>query len=147
MSNTDDIRQIAFNRIKDDDFDVDYIDDEIAFHTDIREFAIDKDSPVQTDMLTIVVCSRGKLSVELNAVEYTIRRNEVLVCLPNSVISNPMISPDFDGAVLCMSQRGILEQIPENDILSKALYFAKNPIICVNEDDLHIIDLYGSLIM
>lgn len=30
MSNTDDIRQIAFNRIKDDDFDVDYIDDGIA---------------------------------------------------------------------------------------------------------------------
>lgn len=147
MSNTDDIRQIAFNRIKDDDFDVDYIDDEIVFHTDIRELPIDKDSPVQTDMLTIVVCSRGKLSVELNAVEYTIRRNEVLVCLPNSVINNCMISPDFDGAVLCMSQRGILEQIPENDMLSKALYFAKNPIICVNEDDLHIIDLYGTLIM
>ena len=146
MSNKDDIRQIVFNRIK-DDFNVDYMDDGIAFHTDIRELPIDKNSPMQIDMLTIVVCSRGKLSVELNTVEYTLRQNEVLVCLPNSVVDNCMISPDFDGAVLCLSRRGLLEQIPENEIWDKALYFAENPIIRVNEEDLHMFDLYGSLIM
>lgn len=141
----DHIRQIGFDQMKDNK-DVDYMDDGVAFHTDIRELPIEKGS-MQVNMFTVVACICGKLQVELNTLAYTIQPNEILVCLPNSVIDNCMLSPDFDGVVLCLSQRGILEQISENEIWDKAFHFTENPIVRVSEDSLHMFELYGSMLM
>lgn len=52
--NTEYVRQIDFNRIKSNK-DVDYMDDGIAFHTDIRELPIENGS-MQVNMVTIVTC-------------------------------------------------------------------------------------------
>lgn len=141
----DHIRQIGFDQMKDNK-DVDYMDDGVAFHTDIRELPIENGS-MQVNMFTVVACICGKLQVELNTLAYTIQPNEILVCLPNSVIDNCMLSPDFDGVVLCLSQRGILEQISENEIWDKAFHFTENPIVRVSEDSLHMFELYGSMLM
>lgn len=145
MKNTEHIRQIDFGQMK-GNYEVDYMDDGIAFHTDIRELPIENSS-MQVNMVTIVACVSGKLQVELNAITYTIRQNEILVCLPNSIIDNCMLSPDFDGAVLCLSQRGILEQISENEIWDKAFHFAESPIVRVSEESLNMFKLYGSMLM
>lgn len=145
MKNTEHIRQIGFDQMKGNN-DVDYMDDGIAFHTDIRELPIENGS-MQVNMITIVACTSGKLQVELNAIAYTIHQNEILVCLPNSIIDNCMLSPDFDGAVLCLSQRGILEQISENEIWDKAFHFAKSPIVQVSEESLNMFRLYGSMLI
>lgn len=145
MKNTEHIRQIDFDQMKDNN-EVDYMDDGIAFHTDIRELPIENGS-MQINLVTIVACINGKLQVELNTITYTIRQNEILVCLPNSIIDNCMLSPDFDGAVLCLSQRGILEQISENEIWDKAFHFAESPIVQVSEESLNMFRLYGSMLM
>ena len=145
MNNREDIRQIAFEQIG-DHFNVDYKDEGIAFHSDIRELPIDMERSVQTDMLIVVACSCGRLSVELDTMAFTLRPNEVLVCLPNSIIANCMISPDFSGGVLCLSRRGILEQIPENELWDKALQLAGSPIIRADEEGLRLFNQYGSLI-
>lgn len=145
MNNKEHIRQIGFEQVK-GIIDVHYMDDGIAFHTDIRELPIGNGS-MQVNMVTIVACVSGKLQVELNAITYTIQQNEILVCLPNSIIDNCMLSPDFDGAVLCLSQRGILEQISENEIWDKAFHFAESPIVRVSEESLNMFRLYGSMLM
>lgn len=145
MKNTEHIRQIDFGQMN-GNYEVDYMDDGIAFHTDIRELPIENGS-MQVNMVTVVACISGKLQVELNAITYTIQQNEILVCLPNSIIDNCMLSPDFDGAVLCLSQRGILEQISENKIWNKAFHFAESPIVQVSEESLNMFRLYGSMLM
>ena len=58
-----------------------------------------------------------------------------------------MLSPDFNGAVLCLSQRGILEQISENEIWDRAFHFAESPIVQVSEESLNMFRLYGSMLM
>lgn len=145
MKNTEHIRQIGFDQVR-GIIDVNYMDDGIAFHTDIRELPIENGS-MQVNMVTIVACVSGKLQVELNTIAYTIQPNEILVCLPNSIIDNCMLSPDFDGAVLCLSQRGILEQISENEIWDKAFHVAESPIVKVSEESLNMFRLYGSMLL
>lgn len=144
MKNTEHVRQIDFNRIKSNK-NVDYMDDGIAFHTDLRELPIENGS-MQVNMVTIVTCINGKLQVELNAIPYTIRQYEILVCLPNSIIDNCMLSPDFRGSVFCLSQSGILEQISENEIWDKVFQFAENPIVQVSEENFNMFKLYGSML-
>lgn len=144
MKNTEFIRQIDFGQIKCNN-NVDYMDDGIAFHTDLKELHIEN-GLMQADMVVVVGCFTGKLQVDLNAVTYTIQQNEILVCLPNSIIDNCMLSPDFDGAVLCLSKRGILEQISESEIWDRAFHFAKSPIVKVCEESLNMFRLYGSVL-
>jgi len=144
MDDKDCIRQIGFDQIKGHK-DVDYVDDDIVMHTDIRELPVENGS-VQVNMFTIVACNRGKLQLELNALAYTIEQNEILVCLPNSIISNCMLSLDFEGAVLCMSHRSMLEQIPKNEIWDRMFRLAENPIMRVSAESLRMLNSYGSML-
>lgn len=144
MDNKDHIRQIDFDSVN-DIAEVDYMDSGIAFHTDIRDLPIENGS-MRVNMFTIVACISGKLQVELNAVAYTLGQNEILVCRPNDVIDNCMLSPDFDGAVLCLSQRGILEQISESELWEKFFHLAENPIVRVREESLNMFKLYGAML-
>lgn len=145
MNIKDGIRQIDFDQVN-DIVQVDYKDNGIAFHTDIKELPIGE-GPMRVNMFTIVDCTKGKLQVELNAQEYTLRQNEVLVCKPNDVVDNCMLSPDFTGVVLCLSQRGILEQISESELWEKAFKLAENPIVRTNAESLRMFNLYGAAIM
>lgn len=144
MDNNEKIRQIDFDHVK-EIFEVDYNDDDIALHTDIRELPIEEGT-IRVSMLTIVACTGGKMQFELNTRPLSLRKNEVLICRPNDVIDNCMLSPDFGGAVLCLSQRGMLEQISESKLWDKAFYFAANPIISVSEEGLQIYSLYEAIL-
>lgn len=145
MNNKEDIRQIDFDQVN-DLIEIDYMDDGIAFHTDIRELPIENGS-MRVNIFTVVACTCGKLQVELNTVSHTLRQNEILVCRPNDVIENCMLSPDFDGAVLCLSQRGILEQISECELWDKTFHLAENPIVRIGADSLRMFNLYGTTLM
>jgi len=145
MDNIEHIRQIGFDQVK-DNIDMDYTDDGIAIRTGIRELPI-ANGLVQVNMVTIVACISGKLQVELNTLTHTVQKNEVLVCLPNHIIDNCMLSPDFNGAVLWLSQRGILEQISEDEIWDKLFYFTENPIIRISEESLRMLRLSGTMLM
>ena len=145
MNSKDGIRQIDFEQVN-DIVQVDYADSGIAFHRDIKELPIG-DGAMRVNMYTIVACTKGRLQVELNAKPYVIRQNEVLVCKPNDVVDNFMLSPDFDGVVLCLSQRGILEQISENELWDKAFRLAENPVVRTNAESLRMFYLYGAAIL
>ena len=144
MNSKDGIRQIDFDHVN--DIPVDYMDEGIAFHTDIRELPIAEGS-MRVNMFAIIACKSGKLQVELNTQPYTLRHNEILVCRPNDVIDNCMLSLDFDGAVLCMSQRGILKQISESELWEKTFQLAKNPIVRIGSDSLRMFGLFGTALM
>lgn len=135
------IKQVGFNQVK--EFGkADYIDDCIAFHTDIRELCSGQ-MPIRMDMATLVGCFVGRLQTDINGVTYTLRQNEVIVLKPNDIIANCMLSTDFNGGILCMSQRGLLEQISEIELWNKAFSFGDNPIVHVGAESLHMLELYG----
>lgn len=144
MSEKEQIRQIGFDHIKNTP-DVEYNDNSIAFHIDINELFMENGS-LRLDMFVILGCLGGKMQFELNARPYTLRKFEVLVCRPNDIIDNCLLSPDFEGGVLCLSKKGILEQISESDLWEKAFRISENPIVRVGEDSLRVFNLYVELL-
>ncbi len=144
MNDKEDIRQVGFDQMKNIG-EVEYMDEGITFHTDFRKLPF-KDGSTRVNMFALIICFNGKLQMELNTMTYTLRQNEILVCRPNDVIDNCMLSPDFDGAVLCLSQRSILEQISESDLWDKAFHFVENPIVRFSEESLQMFNLYGAAI-
>lgn len=140
------IRIVGFDKTADADFGkIVYIDDGIAIYTDIRFFPIE-DSTVRMDMITCVACISGRLRAEVNTQEYTIREHEIMFGKPNDMITNVMVSPDFNGIVLCVSQKYMMEQIAMNDIWNHAFQIFKKPVMHIDEEQLNIYILYENLL-
>lgn len=146
MNHKEDIRQIDFDKVKEIG-NANYMDDGIAFHTDFRELPFEDGSNIRLNMLAIIACNQGMLQIDINATTYTLHPNEVLTCRPNDVISNCMLSPKFQGAVFCLSHRGIVEQYSITDLWEKAFIVAKNPIIRISQESQTQFDLYGEALI
>lgn len=140
-----DILDIRFDQI-DNIVNTDYMDGDIAFYKDFREMPISEQGSLRIDMYIAVLCTRGKLKVEINATPYTIEQNSIIVSYPNAVIDNCMLSPNFEGSILCLSHRIISECVSESDLWERAFHFMDNPIIRVSEDELNKLRLYKELL-
>lgn len=145
MDTKDNIYQVDFDKIKSVYSDASIIDDSIAFHNDIRDLPI-KDGLIQINMYIIVACLNGKMQVEVNTKPYTIHQCEVLICRSNDMVNNCMISPDFAGCALCLSQKGVLEQISEGSLWEKAFSLAEFPVISISDESMKLLKLYGESI-
>lgn len=144
MNYKDYIWQVGFDRIRYMG-KMNYINDGIAFYTDIREFSFDTEF-LRTDMLVIIAVSVGELRVELNTVAYTLRQKEALTFRPNDIVANWKLSHDFNGIALCMTEKKILELFSESDLWDKAFLLAENPIIHISEGSLAMLNLYGEIL-
>jgi len=118
----------------------------VFFHTDIKRHFSENNS-MRVDMLTFVICTRGSSQMEIDGILYMLERNEILVCSPNHIINNRMMSDDFDGKILCMAQRGVLDQISESGLWKKAFSFIDNPVISVSEETIRLLELYGEVLL
>lgn len=126
--------------------EMDYKDDDIAFHQDIRDLPI-IGGTIRIDVYGIVTCVKGKLQVEINTKTYTIASQDILLCRPNTLITNCIISPDFVGSVLFISQRVVVENFSQNVFWERALRLAEFPIIHIDsEEKLMMFRLYGDIL-
>lgn len=145
MKKDESIRQISFDSAK-SEFRPNYIDNSIAiYYDDIKELPI-QGSSIRINMFIVVACLSGKLQVELNTTQYTIGQNECLVCRAGDVIENCMMSIDFNGIAICLSQRGLIEHISESDLWTKANGIFNNPVIHVSDESLLMLNHYGKSI-
>ena len=46
-----------------------------------------------------VVCVKGRLQININTQKYAIYPGEMLICMPNMILSNCTTSSDFKGAM------------------------------------------------
>jgi AraC-like DNA-binding protein len=140
----EEIRHIGFDQIE-GIRDVDYKDEGFAFHTDIRELHIEHGS-MRVEMFTILACIKGRLQMEKNGRLFNVGQNDVLMCNPNDILDNCLMSPDFEGAILCLSQRGIVGLISESDLWDRIFHLAQSPLIHVSDDGARHISFYGQML-
>ena len=82
---------------------VGYFDDDIIMIDNVR--LLSEPSPTRLNMNAIAICSRGRVSLEVNGVPTLLQANQVLICPPNTVFSNMMLSPDFEFRAIFLTDR------------------------------------------
>ena len=82
---------------------VGYFDDDIIMIDNVR--LLSEPSPTRLNMNAIAICSRGRVSLEVNGVLTLLQANQVLICPPNTVFSNMMLSPDFEFRAIYLTDR------------------------------------------
>lgn len=145
MLENDDIKSIDFNKLGSEPR-IEYNDGDIAFHSDIRELPIEDGTMKVDSIYIILVCTGGKIQLELNSAFYTASRNDLIICRPNDIVSKCMMSPDFEAAIVCLSHKVFIELFSESELWDKAFYFSDNLTFHVSDDSLALMEMYGRIL-
>ncbi|MBQ8874948.1 MAG: hypothetical protein IJY60_06565, partial [Bacteroides sp.] len=122
--------EIGFEHIP-DWIDFDYIDNDLIIYSDVKDLPF-KEDVLKTTMVTIGVCFKGRMQLDINDSSYQVKPNEILICPPNAYIKNAWLSPDFECDILCLSLRVVTDFIPENRLWDKINMLSAYPIIHVD---------------
>lgn len=79
----------------------DYTDNDIAILGDFKNLLFNKYFKLNANIY--VVCVKGRLQININTPKYAIYPGEMLICMPNMILSNCTTSSDFKGAMFCLS--------------------------------------------
>ena len=102
---------------------------------------------VKLDMVLMIYCLKGRIQGEINGKTWLAEEGDVGICLPNSYLSNYMMTPDFDSRIIGLSYDAIRNNIPmTKDALDLLSYVSKNPIIHLDAERQDLINKYYSII-
>ncbi|MGN0220847.1 MAG: helix-turn-helix domain-containing protein [Prevotella sp.] len=116
--------------------DADYIDENIALYMNIKDIPVDNEA-VRLDMYVILACIHGRMEVSIDSIPYTIAGNDVIMCLPTHLVNNCLVSPDFEGMVLCVSLKALKELVNEKMLWERGLKVMNSPLIHILDDSAH----------
>ena len=144
VNNTFDEKRIDYNFIVDKGV-ADYSDGDIMLIDKI--WAKPMEGAVKLDMIIMLYCVKGKLQCDLNGTTYTAKAGDVVFCLPNSVLCNYMISPDFESKIIGISNTAAQRNIQVNkDLIDLLTYVATNPVIHLDLERQALVSQYYSII-
>ena len=112
---------------------VKYNDDELVIVDKLRE--IPQLGIGKIDFNVVAACITGCMRLEVSGQPTTVNAQQIFVCHPHVVLSNLMISPDFECKVMCLSDR-LLRSILQSQMLiwNNMLYKQRYRIIDIPSD-------------
>lgn len=123
----------------------DYSDGDIVVIDKID--AVPVEGTVKLDMVLMIYCIKGRLQGEMNNKTYFAQAGDVVVCLPNSYLSNYMMSPDFETKIIGFSYKAIEHNIPvTRDALDLMTYVSRNPVIHLDLERQTLVSKYYTII-
>lgn len=112
-----------------------------------REQARPLANPVRAQMNFIILCCEGRIQLDINGNRRELEKNDVLFSCPDVVLSDFMISPDFECKILCLSERIIHELLREHiGVWNRAVYIRRTNVVSLTDDVVRQHSLYHALI-
>lgn len=122
-----------------------YNDNRVAFIDSLQN--LDSAKEVKMGFFVLVLCLKGSASLYINGQLYTINPNDLLLCHPNIMLGVNKISDDIEFRCVCMSPDYVQQLISFfGEAWNAKLYFERNPIMLLNEEEITSVCLYYDLI-
>jgi len=100
-----------------------------------------------SEHILIFLCTEGKMQIEYDGKTFTVHKREIFLAMPGSVLSDYMISPNFDAKVLSIKPTEVMgSQEMHNRILNSMIYVKDHPVAPLTEEDNEVIFSYYNLI-
>lgn len=126
---------------------IDYMDEDIVIINSLKDIS-HSNATVRLRCLLIAICIDGCIQLDINRKTYLLQTDDLLLGLPNSIISHTLLSPQHKIKLAVFSTR-FLQRIfkVEKSTWNTVLHIHSHPIKSVNtQRDENIIDLYRFLI-
>ena len=142
------IKSIDIKDFKNSQHILDYIDDDFAIINSLEGIPYSNDI-VRLECFLIAICAEGCIQLDINYRTYQLQAGDLLLGLPNTVISHVMLSPQYKVRLAGFSTR-FLQRIMkmEKETWNTAIHIHKNPIKSASEsDDKPVFRFYRDLIV
>lgn len=122
-----------------------YNDDELVVADNLRELPTSSSYKVAFNI--VVQCHNGEAQFDVGNEFVSLKSGQTFVCHSNVTVSHVMISPDFDGSVICVSDR-LMKSIlqAQAGIWNRVLYTRHYCIINTNDETARRSDLHETVI-
>lgn len=125
-----------------------YVNDDIVMVDDLKDIPYSNQT-IRLECFLIIFCIEGSMQLDINYKTYLLQEGDVLVGLPNTLISRTLISPHHKIRLGGLSTR-FLQQIikREKNTLHTVVHIHNNPVRRMEDTrDENIFQLYRNLIM
>lgn len=117
------------------DIHISYFDKDLLLIDNIAKIA--EISSARVEMSAVIICLKGKVTAKMGERELELCANQVAMIPPNSVVSDIMISPDFEVKALFLTNT-ILRRFLEDKInlWNNLMYVSRNHILSLSDKDM-----------
>jgi len=106
-----------------------------------------ENSTYYSDYVLVMICTAGKIQIEYDSQSITVREGEIFLGVPGSVLSDYMLSPQFDCKLLAIrpSETTTSRQL-HSQIITSTLYIKTHPVKKLSDADYKSVFDYYNLI-
>lgn len=117
------------------DVTLDYSDEDIVMIDNAKFMA--NPNPVKLQMNIVAFCNQGKIQGILNGVTSQFSKNQLLICPPGTIITDFMLSPDFEFKAIMISNRMLQSFLREKmNVWTELHYIDRQHVITLEEEDI-----------
>ncbi len=143
---TEQVRQLTIEDLS-QNAELDYVDGDIAFANNIHLPHAPHPELVKIDAFKLLACTKGSLQIDVNSKTRIIRANEILCCLPQTVLRNPIGSDDLECKGIALSTSIVRRFVSQGGgIRDKFFYLEQNPVLQMGQEGGQVFELYYALI-
>lgn len=120
--------------IDNQNFVIDYIDDDLVIIDNVNELAAP--NPKRLAMNFIATCITGRAQICLNGVPVEVKKNQLLITPPNVVLSDFLVSPDYEFKAILISQRLLQSFLREKiNVWNEVMYIYHDHVQTMEEEE------------
>lgn len=83
----------------------DYYDGDIVVMESLK--SIPTNNPCKLELLIVIYCARGRVECCINDSYHRLEKGNIMICLPNSLVTNINTSDDIDLKILGLSSKAL----------------------------------------
>lgn len=106
-----------------------------------------ENSAYTTEHVLVMICTTGKIQFDYDGQLTTVHKGELFLGVPGSVVSDYMVSPDFDCKLIAVKPTEVMASRELHTmVINSMLYVKTNPVVRLTESDSQDVFAYYSLI-
>ena len=128
--------EITFQTLADnEDIQIGYSDNDIVVVDSIQQFA--EIHAAHVSMNAIAICTSGKVQGIINGQQIELHQNQVAIIPQNIVVTDVMVSPDFNLKAMFLTNRILQSFLREKmNVWNDMMYVHRNHIVTMDEDEI-----------
>lgn len=143
---TEQVRQLTIEDLS--HTELDYVDGDIAFANNIRLPHALHPERVKINAFKLLLCTKGSLQIDMNSKTQIVRANEILCCLPQTVLRHAIGSEDLECKGIALSPNIVRRFVSQGGgVRDRFFYLEHNPVLRLGEEGTQVFELYCELIV
>lgn len=128
--------EITFQTLSvNEDIQIGYSDDDILIVDSIQQFT--EVNSAHVAMNAVVICTSGKVQAQMNGTQMELHKNQVAVIPQNVMITEVMVSPDFNLKAMFLTNRILQSFLHEKiSVWNDMMYIQRQHILTIEEDEI-----------